>query len=161
AIEEIFTQAGFPPGAFRALLLGNAQVRAVIEHPLVRAVTLTGSTPAGKAVAAQAGAVLKKTVLELGGADPYLVLEDADLDQTARICARSRLINSGQSCIAAKRFIVVEPALAAFTERFVAFMKTQKVGDPLVEGTDVGPQARKDLRDSLHQQVLASVNRGA
>jgi succinate-semialdehyde dehydrogenase / glutarate-semialdehyde dehydrogenase len=161
AIEEIFTQAGFPRGAFRALLLGNAQVRAVIEHPLVRAVTLTGSTPAGKAVAAQAGAVLKKTVLELGGSDPYLVLDDADLDQAATICARSRLINSGQSCIAAKRFIVVEPVLAAFTERFVAFMKTQKVGDPMVEETDVGPQARKDLRDSLHQQVLASVNRGA
>jgi succinate-semialdehyde dehydrogenase / glutarate-semialdehyde dehydrogenase len=161
AIEEIFTQAGFPRGAFRALLLSNAQVRAVIEHALVRAVTLTGSTPAGKAVAAQAGAALKKTVLELGGSDPYLVLDDADLDQAATICARSRLINSGQSCIAAKRFIVVEPVLAGFTERFVAFMKTQKVGDPMVEGTDVGPQARKDLRDSLHQQVLASVNRGA
>ena len=161
AIEEIFAEAGFPAGAFRALLIGNPQVRAVIEHPLVRAVTLTGSTPAGKAVAAQAGAVLKKTVLELGGSDPYLVLEDADLDQAAPICARSRLINGGQSCIAAKRFIVVEPALAGFTERFVAFMKAQKVGDPLAPGTDVGPQARHDLRDELHRQVLASVERGA
>jgi len=161
AIEEIFAQAGFPAGAFRALLIGNPQVRAVIEHPLVRAVTLTGSTPAGKAVAAQAGAVLKKTVLELGGSDPYLVLEDADLDQAAPICARSRLINGGQSCIAAKRFIVVEPALAGFSERFVAFMKAQKVGDPLAPGTDVGPQARHDLRDELHRQVLASVDRGA
>ena len=161
AIEEIFAQAGFPAGAFRTLLIGNPQVRAVIEHPLVRAVTLTGSTPAGKAVAAQAGAVLKKTVLELGGSDPYLVLEDADLDQAAPICARSRLINGGQSCIAAKRFIVVEPALAGFTERFVSFMKAQKVGDPLVPGTDVGPLARHDLRDELHRQVVASVERGA
>jgi len=161
AIEEIFAQAGFPAGAFRTLLIGNPQVRAVIEHPLVRAVTLTGSTPAGKAVAAQAGAVLKKTVLELGGSDPYLVLEDADLDQAAPICARSRLINGGQSCIAAKRFIVVEPTLAGFTERFVSFMKAQKVGDPLVPGTDVGPLARHDLRDELHRQVVASVERGA
>jgi succinate-semialdehyde dehydrogenase/glutarate-semialdehyde dehydrogenase len=161
AIEEIFAQAGFPPGAFRTLLIGTAQVRAVIEHPLVRAVTLTGSTPAGKAVASQAGAVLKKTVLELGGSDPYLVLEDADLDHTVSVCARSRLINSGQSCIAAKRFIVVEPIHAAFTDRFVEFMRTQSMGDPLAAGTDVGPQARHDLRDALHQQVLDSITRGA
>ena len=161
AIEEIFTQAGFPPGAFRTLLIGTGQVKAVIEHPLVRAVTLTGSTPAGKAVAAQAGAVLKKTVLELGGSDPYLVLDDADLDHAVPVCVRSRLINGGQSCIAAKRFIVVEPVLAGFTERFVALMKAQKMGDPVVEGTEVGPQARHDLRDDLHQQVLASVAKGA
>jgi succinate-semialdehyde dehydrogenase/glutarate-semialdehyde dehydrogenase len=160
-IEEIFNQAGFPEGAFRSLLIGNAQVRAVIEHPLVRAVTLTGSTPAGKAVASQAGAVLKKTVLELGGSDPYVVLEDADLDQAVQTCVNSRLINAGQSCIAAKRFIVVEPVRAAFTERFVALMKTKKMGDPLKEGTDVGPQARHNLRDDLHKQVLASVERGA
>jgi len=160
-IEEIFNQAGFPDGAFRSLLIGNAQVRAVIEHPLVRAVTLTGSTPAGKAVASQAGAVLKKTVLELGGSDPYVVLEDADLDQAVQTCVNSRLINAGQSCIAAKRFIVVEPVRAAFTERFVALMKTKKMGDPLKEGTDVGPQARHNLRDDLHKQVLASVERGA
>jgi len=160
-IEEIFTQAGFPEGAFRTLLIGNPQVRAVIEHPLVRAVTLTGSTPAGKAVAAQAGAVLKKTVLELGGSDPYLVLDDADLDHAAPICVRSRLINSGQSCIAAKRFIVAEPVLAAFTDRFVALMKAQKMGDPTTEGTEVGPQARRDLRDALHRQVLDSIAKGA
>ncbi|MGH7874738.1 MAG: NAD-dependent succinate-semialdehyde dehydrogenase [Candidatus Binatia bacterium] len=160
-IEDIFIQAGFPEGAFRSLLIGNAQVRAVIEHPLVRAVTLTGSTPAGMAVASQAGAVLKKTVLELGGSDPYVVLEDADLDQAAQTCVNSRLINAGQSCIAAKRFIVVEPVRAAFTERFVALMKTKKMGDPLKEGTDVGPQARHNLRDDLHKQVLASIERGA
>jgi len=160
-IEEIFTQAGFPEGAFRTLIIGSRQVQAVIEHPLVRAVTLTGSTPAGKAVAAQAGAVLKKTVLELGGSDPYVVLEDADLDHAVQMCVNSRLINSGQSCIAAKRFIVVEPIFAAFTERFVALMKAKKMGDPLLEGTDVGPQARHDLRDDLHKQVLASVEQGA
>ena len=160
-IEQIFTQSGFPAGAFRTLLAGSQQVQAVIEHPRVRAVTLTGSTPAGKAVAAQAGAVLKKTVLELGGSDPYLVLEDADLEHAVQTCVNSRLINGGQSCIAAKRFIVVEPVRAAFTERFVAFMKGKRVGDPFADGTDVGPQARHDLRDALHEQVVASVERGA
>ncbi|MSO56272.1 MAG: NAD-dependent succinate-semialdehyde dehydrogenase [Acidobacteria bacterium] len=160
-IEEIFTQAGFPKGVFRTLLIGSRHVKAVIEHPLVRAVTLTGSTPAGKAVAAQAGAVIKKTVLELGGSDPYIVLEDADLDLAVNTCTTSRLINSGQSCINAKRFIVVEPLLAAFTDRVVAAMRTKKMGDPLAEGTDVGPQARGDLRDDLHKQVLDSVAKGA
>jgi succinate-semialdehyde dehydrogenase / glutarate-semialdehyde dehydrogenase len=160
-IEEIFTEAGFPKGAFRTLLIPSKQVQAVIQHRLVRAVTLTGSTPAGKAVAAQAGAVLKKTVLELGGSDPYLVLEDADLEHAVQTCVNSRLINCGQSCIAAKRFIVLEPILEAFTERFVALMKAKKVGDPLAEGTEVGPMARHDLRDDLHEQVVASIKHGA
>ena len=109
AIEDVFVRAGFPKDVFRTLLVGSRQVKAVIEHPLVSAVTLTGSTPAGKAVAAQAGAVLKKTVLELGGSDPYIILEDADLDHAVNTCATSRLINSGQSCVNAKRFIVIEP----------------------------------------------------
>ena len=161
AIEEIFTQAGFPAGVFRTLLIGSKQVQAIIEHPLVRAVTLTGSTPAGKSVAAHAGAVLKKTVLELGGSDPYIVLEDADLDYAVQTCVTSRLLNGGQSCVNAKRMIVVAPVLAAFTEKFVALMKTKKVGDPLADGTDIGPQARTDLRDELHDQVLASVRKGA
>ena len=161
AIEEIFVQAGFPKGIFRTLLIGSGQVRAVIEHPLVRAVTLTGSTPAGRSVASQAGQVLKKTVLELGGSDAYVVLEDADLEHAAQTCVNSRLINSGQSCIAAKRFIVVAPVARQFTERFVALMKAKKVGDPFAEGTDVGPLARRDLRDALHQQVTASIARGA
>jgi succinate-semialdehyde dehydrogenase / glutarate-semialdehyde dehydrogenase len=160
-IEQILMQAGFPRGAFRTLLIGSRQVQAVIEHPLVRAVTLTGSTPAGKSVAAQAGAVLKKTVLELGGSDPYIVLEDADLELAAQTCVNSRLINSGQSCINAKRFIVAGPVLAPFTERYVALMKSKKVGDPLLEETEVGPMARHDLRDELHQQVLDSIKRGA
>lgn len=160
-IEEIFHEAGFPRGAFRTLLIGNKQVEAVIRHPLVRAVTLTGSTPAGVAVASQAGSVLKKTVLELGGSDPYIVLEDADLDQAVQTCVASRLINGGQSCIAAKRFVVVESVVADFTDRFVALARTKQVGDPLADGTDVGPMARVDLRDDLHRQVTASVERGA
>jgi succinate-semialdehyde dehydrogenase / glutarate-semialdehyde dehydrogenase len=161
AIEDVFEQAGFPKGVFRTLLIGSRHVKAVIEHPLVNAVTLTGSTPAGKAVAAQAGAVLKKTVLELGGSDPYIILEDADLDYAVNTCATSRLINSGQSCVNAKRFIVVEPLVAAFTEKLVAAMKARKMGDPLAEGTDVGPQSRPDLRDDLHKQVIESVAKGA
>src|SRR5687767_12640197 len=161
AIEDVFVQAGFPKGVFRTLLIGSRQVKAVIEHSLVRAVTLTGSTPAGKAVAAQAGAALKKTVLELGGSDPYIVLEDADLEYAVNTCATSRLINSGQSCVNAKRFIVVEPLVAAFTEKLVAAMKTRRMGDPLAEDTDIGPQARPDLRDELHKQVIDSVAKGA
>jgi succinate-semialdehyde dehydrogenase/glutarate-semialdehyde dehydrogenase len=161
AIEEVFVQAGFPKGVFRTLLIGSKQVKAVIEHALVSAVTLTGSTPAGKAVAAQAGAALKKTVLELGGSDPYIVLEDADLDYAVNTCATSRLINSGQSCVNAKRFIVVEPLVAPFTQKLVAAMKARRMGDPLAEGTDVGPQARPDLRDDLHKQVMDSVAKGA
>ena len=161
AIENVFLEAGFPRGLFRTLLIGSAQVKAVIEHPRVSAVTLTGSTPAGKAVAAQAGAALKKTVLELGGSDPYIVLEDADLDHAVNTCATSRLINSGQSCVNAKRLIVVEPLVAQFTEKLVAAMKSRRMGDPLAEGVDVGPQARPDLRDELHKQVTDSVAKGA
>jgi succinate-semialdehyde dehydrogenase/glutarate-semialdehyde dehydrogenase len=112
-------------------------------------------------VAGQAGAVLKKTVLELGGSDPYLVLEDADLDHAVTTCVNSRLINSGQSCIAAKRFIVMKQVLEQFTEQFVALMATKRMGDPLDAALDLGPQARRDLRDGLHQQVMTSVERGA
>jgi succinate-semialdehyde dehydrogenase/glutarate-semialdehyde dehydrogenase len=161
AIERLFHEAGFPADVFRTLLIGSKHVQAVIEHPLVRAVTLTGSTPAGKAVAAQAGAVLKKTVLELGGSDPYIVLEDADLEAAVTTCVNSRLINAGQSCIAAKRFIVARPVIDAFTRRFVELMKSKTLGDPLADGTEVGPQARHDLRDALHKQVRASIERGA
>ena len=161
AIEQIFLESGFPENVFRTLLIGSKQVKAAIEHPLVRAVTLTGSTPAGQAVAAQAGAVLKKTVLELGGSDAYLVLEDADLDLAVETCVNSRLLNSGQSCINAKRFVVVETVLSEFNEKCVALMKARHMGDPLADDTDVGPQARLELRDDLHQQVKESVARGA
>ncbi len=161
AISDIFREAGFPIGVFTTLLISNKQVQSVIENPMVSAITLTGSTVAGEAVASQAGRVLKKTVLELGGSDAYLVLEDADLDLAASACVDSRLINSGQSCIAAKRFIVVDTILEPFTEKFVALMKSKKTGDPLIEQNHVGPQARRDLRDQLHKQVLASVKQGA
>ena len=161
AIEEVFREAGFPEDLFRTLLIPGSRVDGVIEHPLVRGVTLTGSTPAGRAVAAKAGEMLKKTVLELGGSDPYVILEDADLDRAASICATARLINSGQSCIAAKRFIVVDRIREAFQERFVAAMSGAKMGDPMEEDTLVGPQARTDLRDELHDQVIRSVAAGA
>lgn len=161
AIQEVFRDAGFPEDLFRSLLIPGGRVDPVIEHPLVRAVTLTGSTPAGKAVARKAGEMLKKTVLELGGSDPYVILEDADLDQAAQVCATARLINSGQSCIAAKRFIVVERIRGAFEEKFLAAMKATKMGNPLEEDTVVGPQARDDLRDELHEQVTRSVAAGA
>ena len=161
AIEQIFAEAGFPKGLFRTLLIGSDGVQEVIEHPLVRAVTLTGSTPAGRAVAAAAGRELKKTVLELGGSDAYVVLEDADLDAAVETCVTSRLINSGQSCIAAKRFVVVDAVRERFEERMVELIGAKIVGDPLEESTDVGPMARADLRDELHDQVRRSVEAGA
>jgi succinate-semialdehyde dehydrogenase/glutarate-semialdehyde dehydrogenase len=161
AIEDVFRRAGFPDGLFRSLLVGSDAVGAVIEHPRVVAATLTGSTPAGRSVASTAGRVLKKTVLELGGSDPYLVLEDADLEAAVAACVTSRLINSGQSCIAAKRFIVPRSIAGEYTERFVELMRGKRVGDPLDESTEVGPQARRDLRDDLHRQVEKSVAEGA
>lgn len=161
AIEQVFREAGFPEHLFRTLLIGSKQTGAVIEHPLIQAVTLTGSVTAGRAVAEKAGRMLKKTVLELGGSDPYVVLEDADLELTVPVCVESRLINSGQSCIAAKRFIVVESIKKEFERRFVELMRQKKMGDPLDEKNQVGPQARTDLRDELHKQVEESLRKGA
>ena len=161
AIEDVCRDAGFPKDLFRTLLIGSSQVAKVIEHPLIKAVTLTGSTPAGKKVAAKAGEMLKKTVLELGGSDPYVILADADLENAVEKCVTSRLINSGQSCVAAKRFIVVESVREAFEKAFVAKMRERVMGDPRSEGTQVGPQARHDLRDELHEQVVSSVEKGA
>jgi succinate-semialdehyde dehydrogenase/glutarate-semialdehyde dehydrogenase len=161
AIEEILHAAGVPRAAFRTLVVPSSRVAALVESPHVAAVTLTGSTPAGRAIAAKAGAYLKKSVLELGGSDPYVVLEDADLEAAAEACAASRLINGGQSCIAAKRFVVVESVLREFEERLVERMRARSMGDPLDEATAVGPQARLDLRDELHRQVEASVAKGA
>jgi len=161
ALELLFRRAGFPADLFRTLMIDTPQVPAVIAHPLVRAVTLTGSVAAGRAVAAQAGAQLKKTVLELGGSDPYLVLADADLEAAVAICVNGRLVNAGQSCIAAKRFIVVNEVRARFEDLFVERMRAARVGDPLNEETDIGPLARADLRDTLHRQVAASIALGA
>jgi succinate-semialdehyde dehydrogenase/glutarate-semialdehyde dehydrogenase len=160
-IEQIFRDAGFPSHLFRTLLVGSDKIGPVIEHPLIQAVTLTGSTPAGKSVASKAGALIKKTVLELGGSDPYVVLEDADLEMTVDTCVTSRLINGGQSCIAAKRFIVVQQIRKRFEEMFVEKMKSKRMGDPFESGIDLGPQAKQDLRDDLHQQVQKSIEMGA
>ena len=161
AIEEVFRKAGFPESLFRTFLVGSEEVESIIEHRLVRAVTLTGSGPAGRAVARKAGEMLKKTVLELGGSDAYLVLDDAEIAFAAKTCAKGRLINSGQSCIAAKRFIVVESVRSRFEEAFVEEMRSAKMGDPQLEDTDIGPLARHDLRDALHEQVEASLAKGA
>ncbi len=160
-IEAIFREAGFPDGLFRSVVLQNDAVAPVIADPRVRAVTLTGSDRAGSQVAEQAGRHLKKSVLELGGSDPFLVLADADLEQAARVAAEARLLNSGQSCIAAKRFIVVEPVADRFLELFVSAMRSRRTGDPLKPDTEIGPQARADLRTNLHRQVEESVRRGA
>ena len=161
AIEDVFRDAGFPDNIFRTILVKSSQMDFVIEHPLIRAVTLTGSVPAGKAVAAKAGSLLKKTVLELGGSDPYVILEDADLEEASSTCVTSRLINGGQSCIAAKRFIIVESVYDEFEKLFVEKMKKVKMGDPFDKENILGPQASISLRDELHQQVLRSIELGA
>lgn len=161
AIEDVFKQAGFPDNLFRTLLISSAQTKAVLKNKFVSAVTLTGSTAAGRAIGQQAGKLLKKSVLELGGSDPYLILEDADLETAVNLCVTSRLINAGQSCIAAKRFLVVESRVEEFERLFVERMRAAKMGDPMDESTEVGPQARHDLRDELHEQVQASIAKGA
>ncbi len=161
AIERVVRDAGFPEGALRTLLIESHAVEGIIASPHIAAVTLTGSVRAGRAVAAQAGAQLKKTVLELGGSDPYVVLEDADVEAAAAVCAKSRLINSGQSCIAAKRFVVVEAVAERFEAALIERLAAARVGDPELEETEVGPLARGDLRDELHAQVVASVEAGA
>jgi len=163
AIERAFGEAGFPHDLFRTLLIGSDrdQVERLIANPHIAAVTLTGSTPAGSAVARAAGEALKKTVLELGGSDAYVILEDADLDLAVEACVTARLINGGQSCIAAKRFIVPRKIRDEFESRFVDLMRQKTMGDPRDETHDIGPQARHDLRDDLHSQVRASIASGA
>jgi len=161
AIEQLVSEAGFPPNVFRTLLISSSRVNEVIENPRIKAVTLTGSTPAGKSVAAAAGSVLKKSVLELGGSDPYLILEDADIKTAARLCVISRLLNAGQSCIGAKRFIVADKIYDAFEEEFLRLMRLATFGDPLNPQTTIGPLARKDLRHELHEQVMKSCTMGA
>jgi len=161
-IESILHKAGVPENVFRTLITDNDGAQQVIENDNIKAVTLTGSTRAGKAVAETAGSQIKKTVLELGGSDPYVVLEDADVEKAAETCVTSRLINSGQSCIAAKRFIVVKEVYDAFERAVLNIMKEKKMGDPLQdEDVDLGPQAREDLRDGLHEQVTKSIDAGA
>lgn len=161
AIEEIFQKAGFPRGVFQTLLIDSKSTADVIAAPEVKAVSLTGSEAAGRAVAKTAGEHLKKSVLELGGSDPYLILEDADLALAAEVCAKGRLLNNGQSCIGAKRFIVSERVYEDFLRLFKEKMAAAVMGDPMEDDVDLGPLAREDLRDELHQQVSKSLEKGA
>jgi len=161
AIEKIFNDAGFPRGVFTTLLVDTPAVRGIIEHPVIKAVTLTGSERAGRAVGEMAGAALKKTVLELGGSDPFIVLADADIAAVAAAAAAARCINSGQSCIAAKRFIVEEAIADEFEAAFSLAMSEMKIGDPTKRQTQIGPLARKDIVDHLADQVKRSVKAGA
>ncbi|SEA36881.1 succinate-semialdehyde dehydrogenase / glutarate-semialdehyde dehydrogenase [Arachidicoccus rhizosphaerae] len=161
AIEKAMLEAGFPAGVFQTLLIDSKQVAKVLEAPSVRAVTLTGSTAAGQQVAAKAASLIKKSVLELGGSDPYLILKNADLELAATVCANSRLINNGQSCIAAKRFIVDRSVAEKFTQLLKEKMSSKVMGDPLDPHTDLGPMSRIDLRDELHELVLQNKKAGA
>ncbi|KQX27345.1 succinate-semialdehyde dehydrogenase [Streptomyces sp. Root63] len=160
-LEDLFHRAGFPAGCFRTLLIGSGAVEAVLRDPRVVAATLTGSEPAGRAVAATAGDEVKKTVLELGGSDPYLVLPSADVEKAAATAVTARVQNNGQSCIAAKRFIVHADVYDAFAERFTAGMRALTVGDPLEEGTDIGPLSTEQGRTELEELVDDAVERGA
>lgn len=161
AIEDIFAQAGFAPGVFQALLIETSQFPAVLDDPRVVAATLTGSERAGSKVAELAGRRCKKMVLELGGSDPFIVMPSADLDQAVQTAVKARVLNNGQSCIAAKRFIIAEAIYEEFTRRFVELMEALRVGDPMDETTDVGPLALPRLLEALDTQVQASVKAGA
>lgn len=161
AIKAALDEAGFPAGVFDVLHIDNDQAAAVLRDPRVVAVTLTGSERAGRSIAANAGGELKKSVMELGGSDAFVVLEDADLDKTVAAAVKSRFDNAGQTCIAAKRFIVVAPIADAFVEKFVAAAAQRVAGDPQREDVTLAPMARADLRDELHKQVRASVEKGA
>lgn len=161
AIEQIFSLAGFPQNTFKTLLIGSSQVSDVIKNPKVKAATLTGSEHAGKKVAGDCGKELKKTVMELGGSDPFIILADANLDKAIDTAVTARLINNGQSCIAAKRFIVVEGIYDEFEKKFVEKMKNIKIGDPMDDSTELGPMAREDLLEELDDQVKKSVAEGA
>jgi succinate-semialdehyde dehydrogenase/glutarate-semialdehyde dehydrogenase len=160
-LEDLFHRAGFPEGAFQTLLVGSGAIEEILRNERVKAATLTGSEPAGRAVASVAGDMVKKTVLELGGSDPYVVMPSADVDRAAQIAVTARVQNNGQSCIAAKRFIVHTDVFDAFTERFVAGMKALTVGDPLEEETEVGPLASEAGRSDLEELVDDAVESGA
>ena len=161
AIEEIFHRAGFPEGAFQTLLIGSDQVQAVLEDPRVVAVTLTGSEPAGRSVASIAGKQIKKTVLELGGSDPFIVMPSARLDDAISNAVKARTINNGQSCIAAKRFIIAHEIYEEFEDGFVEGMKALRIGDPLNESTDIGPLATPQILRDVDEQVKTSIAAGA
>jgi succinate-semialdehyde dehydrogenase/glutarate-semialdehyde dehydrogenase len=161
AIESLVRRAGFPRGSFQALLIEAHQVESVLGDERIAAVTLTGSETAGRAVAAQAGWLIKKSVLELGGSDPFIVMPSADLDLAIETAVHARCVNSGQSCIAAKRFIIADPVYEAFESRFVAGMEAMRVGDPMKDSTDIGPLATARAVDTLEAQVKAAKSAGA
>jgi acyl-CoA reductase-like NAD-dependent aldehyde dehydrogenase len=161
AIEEVFRESGFPTGAFQALLIGGAATAKLISDSRIAAVTLTGSEEAGGKVGAAAGSAVKKSVLELGGSDPFIVLEDADLESAVATGVKSRYMNCGQSCIAAKRFIVVSEVFQEFEERFVESARKLRVGDPTNKETQLGPMAREDLRGTVEEQIARSLSQGA
>ncbi len=161
AIEDIFTKAGFPKGCFQTLLIGANQVTPLMSDDRIKAATLTGSEPAGASLAAAAGKEIKKVVLELGGSDPFIVLPSADLETAVQTAVTARMLNSGQSCIAAKRFIIADAIADEFTQRLVEKYKLLKVGDPMQLETDLGPLATPGILQELHQQVQASVEQGA
>jgi succinate-semialdehyde dehydrogenase/glutarate-semialdehyde dehydrogenase len=161
ALEEVFREAGFDGDEFQTLLVGSERVEAIIGDDRVRAATLTGSGGAGKAVGAASGKQVKPSVLELGGSDPFIVLADADLERAVEVGVKARMQNNAQSCIAAKRFIVEHSVLDAFTDRFVEHIEALRVGDPMEEDTDVGPLARADLREDIHDQVQRALAEGA
>lgn len=161
AIEKVFTRAGLPRGVFQSLLIPSSMVEEIVEDNRIAAVTLTGSEEAGREVAEEAGESLKPIVLELGGSDPFIVLKDANLKEAAKMATHSRIMNSGQSCVAAKRFIIEKPVLAKFTELFVKELTSLNIGDPLDPATEIGPLARKDLAETLDRQVKQSVKKGA
>ena len=161
AIEEVLRRAGFPEGAFQVLLIGSDLVDELIGHPSIRAVTLTGSVGAGSKVAAAAGRHVKKTVLELGGSDPFIVMQSANLESAVRTAVQARTINNGQSCIAAKRFIVDRRIADEFQRRFVEQMSGLRVGDPIDEATDIGPLATEEVAADLEEQLKQTVKMGA
>lgn len=160
-IENVIREAGLPEHLFQTLIVPSSEMEDVISHRLINAVTFTGSTSGGSKVAELAGKYLKKQVLELGGSDAYVILEDADLKNAVEVCVTSRLNNSGQSCISAKRFVVDKKVIGTFQTQMVALMEQRKYGDPMHASTTVGPLARHDLRDQLHKQVMDSVAKGA
>tara|TARA_B100000678_G_scaffold290765_1_gene304699 strand:+ start:21342 stop:22724 length:1383 start_codon:yes stop_codon:yes gene_type:complete len=160
-LEKIYAEAGLPKNLFTALRISHDQSDKVIEHDKVRGVTLTGSAEAGRIIGEKAGKALKKTVLELGSNDAYLVLSDADIERAVKTCVQGRIYNNGETCVAAKRFVVVDSVYDQFVPKFVEAMKGIKTGDPMSDDADLGPMARKDLRETLHDQVVKSKSKGA
>jgi len=161
AIQQMYEDAGFPKNVYQSLLIDGSTASDLIKHKYVRGVTFTGSDEVGKEVAKEAASLSKKTVMELGSNDAFLVLEDADIDHAVEMCIQGRVINNGETCVAAKRFVIVDSVYEEFRDKFVSQCKKLKVGDPTNENTDLGPMAREDLRDELHEQVKKSLENGA